>query len=199
VEITSNITKHNTKIDNMTITQTNLEGCYIIQPTIYTDERGYFLETFNAKTFLEKTNIAIQFVQDNESKSNYGVVRGLHFQTQENAQAKLVSVTKGKVLDVAVDIRVDSPTFLQHVAVELSGENKTQLFVPRGFAHGFAVLADDTIFSYKCDNFYNKNSEGGIAWDCPRLNIDWQIAKNECIISAKDAALLNANLYFETY
>jgi dTDP-4-dehydrorhamnose 3,5-epimerase len=182
----------------MTITQTKLAGCFIIQPNIFADERGYFLETFNAKTFLEKTTIDIHFVQDNESKSNYGVIRGLHFQKGENAQAKLVSVTKGKVLDIAVDIRIDSPTFLQHVAVELSGENKTQLFVPRGFAHGFAVLQDDTIFSYKCDNFYNKQSEAGIAWHCNLINIDWQIEKGNCMISEKDTILPDAKNYFAT-
>jgi dTDP-4-dehydrorhamnose 3,5-epimerase len=182
----------------MQVTQTKLDGCLLLQPTIFADERGYFVETFNAKTFLEKTNIAVQFVQDNESKSNTSVLRGLHFQTGEYAQAKLVSVTKGKVLDVAVDIRIGSPTFLQHVAVVLSGENKTQLFVPRGFAHGFAVLEDDTIFSYKCDNFYNKQSEGGLAWDCAMLQIDWQLDKSNCIISAKDAELMDSKLYFET-
>jgi dTDP-4-dehydrorhamnose 3,5-epimerase len=183
----------------MEIIETKLDGCFIIQPKIFADERGYFLETFNAKTFLEKTNLQLQFVQDNESKSNMGVVRGLHFQTGEHAQAKLVSVAKGKVLDVAVDVRPDSPTFLQHVAVELSGDNKTQLFVPRGFAHGFAVLEDDTIFTYKCDNFYNKQSEGGLAWNCAYLHIDWQIATEKCIISAKDAELLNAPLYCKTH
>jgi dTDP-4-dehydrorhamnose 3,5-epimerase len=194
----SSITKRNTKIDSMEVIETKLAGCLILQPTIFADERGYFLETFNAKTFFEKTNIDIRFVQDNESKSNYGVVRGLHFQTGEYAQAKLVSVAKGKVLDIAVDIRMDSPTFLQHIAVELSGENKTQLFIPRGFAHGFAVLEDDTIFTYKCDNFYNKASEDGIAWNCALLNINWQIDIEKCIISSKDFALMNSKQYFET-
>jgi dTDP-4-dehydrorhamnose 3,5-epimerase len=182
----------------MIITQTKLAGCLIIQPIIFADERGYFLETFNAKTFLEKTNLQIQFVQDNESKSNFGVVRGLHFQTGEHAQAKLVSVAKGKVLDIAVDIRPDSPTFLQHIAIELNDENKMQLFIPRGFAHGFAVLEDETIFTYKCDNFYNKQSEGGIKWNCELLNIDWQIPVDKCVISEKDSLLNNAATYFLT-
>jgi len=182
----------------MEVTQTKLEGCFILQPKIYADERGYFLETFNQKTFEEKTGLQINFVQDNESKSSYGVVRGLHFQNGEHAQAKLVSVGRGKVLDVAVDVRKDSPTFMQYVAIELSGQNKTQLFVPRGFAHGFAVLEDDTVFTYKCDNFDNKQSEAGLYLGDAQLDIDWQLPKEKWIISEKDQVLPNIEEYLKT-
>jgi dTDP-4-dehydrorhamnose 3,5-epimerase len=179
----------------MEIIETKLSGCLIIQPKIFADDRGYFLETFNAKTFAAKTGMHIQFVQDNESKSSFGVVRGLHMQTGEHAQAKLVSVTKGKVLDVAVDMRKDSPTFLQHVAVELSEQNKTQLFVPRGFAHGFVVLQDETIFSYKCDNFYNQPSEAGLHLGDESLGINWIVPANNWVMSAKDKALPSVEDY----
>jgi dTDP-4-dehydrorhamnose 3,5-epimerase len=179
----------------MEIIETKLNGCLIIQPKIFADDRGYFLETFNAKTFAAKTGMHIQFVQDNESKSSFGVVRGLHMQTGEHAQAKLVSVTKGKVLDVAVDMRKDSPTFLQHVAVELSEQNKTQLFVPRGFAHGFVVLQDETIFSYKCDNFYNQPSEAGLYLGDESLGINWIVPANKWVMSAKDKALPSVEDY----
>jgi dTDP-4-dehydrorhamnose 3,5-epimerase len=181
----------------MEIIETKLNECFMIQPKIFADDRGYFLETFNAKTFATKTGMHIQFVQDNESKSCYGVVRGLHMQTGEHAQAKLVSVTKGKVLDVAVDMRKNSPTFLQHVAVELSEQNKTQLFVPRGFAHGFVVLQDDTIFSYKCDNFYNQPSEAGLHLGDESLGIDWIVPSCQWIMSAKDQALPTVQTYLE--
>ena len=169
--------------------ETKLKGCFIMQPKIYTDERGYFFETFNQKTFNELTGLDISFVQDNESFSTKGVLRGLHYQTGDFAQAKLVRVIKGNVLDVAVDVRRNSKTFGKHITVELSGENKKQLFIPRGFAHGFVVLSETAIFSYKCDNFYNKASESGIIYNDSTLNIDWQLAKNELIISEKDMLL----------
>jgi dTDP-4-dehydrorhamnose 3,5-epimerase len=173
----------------MQIINTILSGCFIIEPRVFADERGYFFESFNQNTFQEKTGLNINFVQDNESKSNYGVVRGLHFQRGIWAQAKLVRVTSGKVIDVAVDLREDSPTYLQHVAVELSAENKRQLFVPRGFAHGFSVLEDNTQFNYKCDNYYNKESDGGIFLGDEKLNIDWQIPCEKWIVSEKDRIL----------
>jgi dTDP-4-dehydrorhamnose 3,5-epimerase len=173
----------------MQIIETGLSGCFIIEPRVFADERGYFFESFNAKTFKEKTGLSTAFVQDNESKSNYGVIRGLHFQTGAFAQAKLVRVTRGSVLDVAVDIRQDSPTYLQHIAVELSDTNKRQLFIPHGFAHGFAVLEDDTQFNYKCDNYYDKASEGGLYYNDPKLAIDWKIPADKQIISEKDMAL----------
>ena len=169
----------------MEVIQTAIEGLLIIQPRVFEDERGYFLETFSLKTFEEKVAKTL-FVQDNESKSQYGVLRGLHFQKPPFAQAKLVRVVKGCVLDVAVDIRKDSPTFGQHLAIELSGENKTQLFIPHGFAHGFAVLSEDAVFQYKCDNYYHPESEGAIAWDDPTLNIDWKLPLTDIILSEKD-------------
>jgi dTDP-4-dehydrorhamnose 3,5-epimerase len=169
----------------MEVIQTAIEGLLIIQPRVFEDERGYFLETFSLKTFEEKVAKTL-FVQDNESKSQYGVLRGLHFQKPPFAQAKLVRVVKGCVLDVAVDIRKDSPTFGQHLAIELSGENKTQLFIPHGFAHGFAVLSEDAVFQYKCDNYYAPAYEGAIRWDDPALHIDWQLSQNDIILSEKD-------------
>jgi dTDP-4-dehydrorhamnose 3,5-epimerase len=176
----------------MQIIATKLEGCYIIQPTVFADDRGYFLETYHQQSFTQAMGNPVHFVQDNESKSNANVIRGLHLQTGQHAQAKLVSVVQGAVLDVAVDMRPNSPTFLQHISVVLNAQNKTRLFVPRGFAHGFAVLENDTIFTYKCDNFYNKQSEAGIAWDCSLLAIDWQIKKQDAIISDKDLTLPSA-------
>jgi len=173
----------------MTIKETKLKGCFIIRPKIFEDNRGYFFETFNAKTFNELTGTNVSFIQDNESKSSKGVLRGLHYQIGKHAQAKLVRVVKGKVLDVAVDLRKDSPTFGEHIIIELSEENKTQLFVPRGFGHGFIVLEDHTIFSYKCDNFYNKAAEGGIIFDDKDLNIDWRLDEKEFIVSEKDLEL----------
>ncbi len=173
----------------MQVTPTHLQDCFILQPKVFTDDRGYFVESFNAQTFFEKTGLTVNFVQDNESKSNKNVVRGLHCQTGEFAQAKLVRVVKGAVLDVAVDLRKNSTTYLQHVMVELTEENKTQLFVPRGFVHGFMVLKDDTIFSYKCDNYYHKPSDAGIFWNDPALGISWPIDAANAIISAKDALL----------
>ncbi|WP_452230578.1 MULTISPECIES: dTDP-4-dehydrorhamnose 3,5-epimerase [unclassified Lacinutrix] len=169
--------------------ETKLEGCFILEPTIFEDKRGYFFESFNQEKFNTLINKKVDFVQDNESFSSKGVLRGLHYQVGEHAQAKLVRVVKGKVLDVAVDVRVNSKTFGQHVAVELSEDNKKQLFVPRGFAHGFIVLSDTAIFSYKCDNLYNKEAEGGVIFNDPKLKIDWQLPENELLVSEKDVIL----------
>ena len=168
----------------MNIIETNIEGVIIIEPRLFEDERGYFFESFNQKEFQEKV-CKTTFIQDNESKSSYGVIRGLHFQKPPFAQSKLVRVVKGSVLDVAVDIRKGSPTFGQHVAVELTEDNHRQFFIPRGFAHGFSVLSKEVIFQYKCDNFYAPQSEGAIAWDDPDLGIDWQISIDEILLSEK--------------
>lgn len=170
---------------------TEIKDCVIIKPTVFEDNRGYFFESFNEQKFNQLTGLNIHFVQDNQAKSNRGILRGLHFQKGEHAQAKLVRVLQGKVIDVAVDLRKDSPTYLQHVAVELSAENNLQLFVPRGFAHGYSVLEDNTIFFYKCDNFYNKESEGGLFYADPKLNINWQLNEDEVILSEKDKLLMN--------
>lgn len=170
----------------MNFIATKLEGCFIIEPKIITDERGYFMESFNEKTFQSAIGNTVHFVQDNQSYSSKGVLRGLHYQTGEHAQAKLVRVLSGEVLDVAVDIRPDSKTYGEFVAVVLSAENQKQFFVPRGFAHGFLVLSDTATFFYKCDNFYNKESEGGIIYNDATLNIDWNFPKDLLIISAKD-------------
>ena len=170
----------------MNIEATKLGGCFVINPTIFSDERGYFFESFNRQKFKTLTGADTLFVQDNESKSTYGTIRGLHAQTAPYAQAKLVRVTKGIVLDVAVDFRPDSPTYLQHITQILSEENKKQLFVPRGFLHGFAVLSDIAIFSYKCDNYYHKSAEIGIHIDDPSLNINWEIPIEDRILSEKD-------------
>ena len=173
----------------MTAIETQLKGCFIIEPKVLEDHRGYFFESFNQNKFNDLIGKNIDFVQDNESFSSKGVLRGLHFQTGEYAQAKLVRVVKGTVLDVVVDIRRGSPTFSKHFSIELSEESKTQLFVPRGFAHGFIALSDTAIFSYKCDNFYNKSSEQGLRFDDPSLGIDWKLPPNEFIVSEKDLAL----------
>lgn len=170
----------------MNFIPTKLQGCYIIEPKIIQDERGYFMESFNEKTFQNGVGQAVHFVQDNQSFSSKGVLRGLHYQTGEYAQAKLVRVLQGEVLDVAVDIRPDSPTFGQYEAVILSGENQRQFFVPRGFAHGFLVLSETATFFYKCDNFYNKESEGGIIYNDENININWQFSLEDLIISEKD-------------
>jgi len=175
----------------MIVKETKLKGCFIIEPQVFKDKRGYFVESYNQKTFNKILGLDINFVQDNESQSSKGVLRGLHYQLGKNAQAKLVRVIKGKVLDVVVDLRPISSTFGEHLAIELSEENKTQFFVPRGFAHGFLVLEDETIFSYKCDNFYNKESEAGIIYNDKDLAIDWKFPKNELIISEKDILLPN--------
>ena len=173
----------------MKATETKLKGCFILEPTIFEDKRGYFFKSFNQEKFNSLINKQVDFVQDNESFSSKGVLRGLHYQIGEHAQAKLVRVIKGKVLDVAVDVRANSNTFGQHVAVELTEKNKKQLFVPRGFAHGFIVLSDTAIFAYKCDNLYNKASEGGIIFNDPKLNIDWQLPEKELLVSYKDVVL----------
>jgi dTDP-4-dehydrorhamnose 3,5-epimerase len=170
----------------MNFIQTKLEGCYIIEPKIINDERGYFMESFNQATFQKGIGQKVHFVQDNQSFSTKGVLRGLHYQAGEHAQAKLVRVLHGDVLDVAVDIRPESETFGQYEAVLLTGENQTQFFVPRGFAHGFLVLSDTATFFYKCDNFYNKESEGGIIYNDETIAIDWQFPLEKLIISHKD-------------
>ena len=167
------------------VISTDIDGVKIIKPTLFNDDRGYFFESFSDKEFREKV-CDTTFVQDNESKSSYGVIRGLHYQYGEHAQSKLVRVVKGCVLDVAVDIRIGSPTFGQYVAVELSEDNHTQLFIPRGFAHGFSVLSDEAIFQYKCDNFYCKESERGLALDDSLLAINWLVDDDKKIISEKD-------------
>ena len=169
----------------MEVIKTDIDGVVIIEPRIFRDERGYFFESFSQRDFQEKVCRTV-FVQDNESKSSYGVLRGLHFQKPPYAQSKLVRVIRGAVLDVAVDIRKGSPTFGQHVAVELTGENHRQFFIPRGFAHGFSVLTDEVIFQYKCDNFYAPQSEGALAWDDPDLGIDWRIPTDKVLLSEKD-------------
>ncbi|AEH00876.1 dTDP-4-dehydrorhamnose 3,5-epimerase [Lacinutrix sp. 5H-3-7-4] len=173
----------------MKVLETKLKDCFILEPNVFNDSRGYFFESFNAKTFIEHVNSKTVFLQDNESFSTKGVLRGLHYQTGEYAQAKLVRVVQGSVLDVAVDLRQDSKTFGQHVAVELSAENKKQLFVPRGFAHGFIVLSDTAIFSYKCDNYYNKASEAGIIYNDKDLKIDWKLNESDFLVSDKDLVL----------
>lgn len=169
----------------MKVIDTSIEGAYIIEPRIFSDSRGYFFESYSQKEFDEKIG-PIRFVQDNESYSSYGVLRGLHFQKPPFVQSKLVRVISGRVLDVAVDIRKGSPTYGQHVAVELSGENHRQFFIPRGFAHGFVVLSETALFQYKCDNFYAPQSEGAIAWDDPELAIDWRIPADRILLSEKD-------------
>ncbi len=169
----------------MKVIPTAIEGVVVIEPDLFGDERGYFFESFSERRFCEQVR-SVRFVQDNESKSAYGVLRGLHFQKPPHAQSKLVRVIKGEVLDVAVDIRRGSPTFGQHVAVELTAENHRQLFIPRGFAHGFSVLSDEAIFQYKCDNYYAPQSEGSVAWNDPDLAIDWRIPTDKVLLSEKD-------------
>ena len=169
----------------MNFIKTAIDGVIIIEPKVFEDSRGYFFESYNEAEFI-KNGMTAHFVQDNQSFSTYGVVRGLHCQLGEHAQAKLVRVLEGKVLDVAVDIRPNSPTFGKHVAVELSAENKRQLFIPRGFLHGFSVLSEKAVFAYKCDNFYCKESEFGIRYDDPEIGVDWQIPQNKIITSEKD-------------
>jgi dTDP-4-dehydrorhamnose 3,5-epimerase len=169
----------------MDVIKTNIEGVVIIEPRIFKDARGYFFESFSQREFEEKVG-KIQFVQDNESMSSYGVMRGLHFQRPPFTQSKLVRVIRGAVLDVAVDIRKNSPTYGKHVAVELTEDNHRQFFVPRGFAHGFAVLSDEAIFQYKCDNFYAPQADGGINILDGNLGIDWHIPMDKAILSEKD-------------
>ncbi len=169
----------------MKVIKTKLEGVVIIEPQVFFDDRGYFFESFSQQRFNEQV-APITFVQDNESKSSYGVLRGLHFQKPPFAQSKLVRVVKGKVLDVAVDLRKGSPTFGQYESVVLSEENKRQFFIPQGFAHGFAVLSEEAIFQYKCDNYYAPQSEGSVRWNDPTIAIDWQLLEKDIILSAKD-------------
>ncbi|GGE32308.1 dTDP-4-dehydrorhamnose 3,5-epimerase [Psychroflexus planctonicus] len=173
----------------MTITKTNIQEAYIIQPQVFKDERGYFFESFNQEKFQNETRITTQFVQDNESMSNYGVIRGLHAQSGEFAQAKLIRVIQGKVLDVIVDARKESPTYGEIFTIELNAENKKQLFVPKGCLHGFSVLEDQTIFSYKCDAYYNKASEIGVHPLDQSLAIHWQVPEDKQLLSEKDRLL----------
>ncbi len=165
--------------------ETPIPGVLVLEPRIFGDSRGYFFESFSRREFVQKV-METEFVQDNESRSSFGVIRGLHFQKPPFAQSKLVRVVEGAVLDVAVDIRRGSPTFGRHVAVELSGENHRQVFIPRGFAHGFSVLSESVVFQYKCDNFYAPDSEGALAWNDPDLGIDWRIPPEKAILSDKD-------------
>jgi dTDP-4-dehydrorhamnose 3,5-epimerase len=171
--------------------ETKLKGCFVLEPKIIKDERGYFMESFNEKTFQEGVGQKVTFVQDNQSFSTKGVLRGMHYQCGEHAQAKLVRVLDGEVLDVAVDLRPGSLTYGQYEAVVLSAENQTQFFVPRGFAHGFLVLSQTATFFYKCDNFYNKESEGGLIYNDETVNIDWNFPLQKLIISNKDKVLPN--------
>ena len=172
----------------MKITKTALDGVVIIEPQVFEDARGYFFESWN-KAKMEEAGLNYDFIQDNQSKSCYGTIRGIHFQKGEFSQAKLVRVLQGTVLDVAVDLRKDSKTFVQHVAVELSAENNRQLMIPRGFGHGFSVLTPTAVFAYKCDNVYNKASEAGIRFDDPALGIDWKVKPEEAVLSDKDKIL----------
>ena len=169
----------------MKLLKTSLEGVVIVEPRLFQVDRGYFFESYNEQEFIAN-GITNRFVQDNQSKSSYGVVRGLHCQLGEHAQAKLVRVLEGTVLDVAVDFRKDSPTFLKHVAVELSAQNNRQLFIPRGFLHGFSVLSETAVFAYKCDNLYCKESEFGIRFDDPTIGVDWQVPADKILVSDKD-------------
>ena len=169
----------------MNVIKTKIEGLVIIEPKVFFDGRGYFFESFSQQRFNELV-APVTFVQDNESRSKYGVLRGLHFQKPPYAQSKLVRVVKGVVLDVAVDLRKDSPTFGQYESVVLSEENKRQFFIPQGFAHGFAVLSEEAIFQYKCDNYYAPQSEGSVRWNDPTIAIDWQLPEKDIILSAKD-------------
>ncbi|PVW15142.1 dTDP-4-dehydrorhamnose 3,5-epimerase [Marixanthomonas spongiae] len=173
----------------MELQQTTLKDCFILKPRIFQDERGFFSETYNKNTFKETTGLDIDFVQDNQSSSTYGVLRGLHFQKGPMAQSKLVRVVKGKVLDIVVDIRKDSETFGKHFSIVLDDVEQKQLFVPRGFAHGFVTLSETSVFAYKCDNFYDKTSEGGISYKDATLQLDWHLPEEALIISEKDQQL----------
>jgi dTDP-4-dehydrorhamnose 3,5-epimerase len=173
----------------MKFIETKLKGCFILEPNVIHDDRGYFMESFNENTFYKGIGQKVTFVQDNQSFSSKGVLRGLHYQTGEHAQAKLVRVLQGEVLDVAVDLRPNSETFGQYETVLLTAENQTQFFIPRGFAHGFLVLSETATFFYKCDNFYNKDSEGGLLFNDTTVNIDWNFPIEQLIISEKDKIL----------
>lgn len=181
----------------MTTEETHIKDCYVITPKVISDERGSFFESFNKKIFYDFTGLEIQFVQDNQSKSNRGVLRGLHYQTGEYAQAKLVRVTKGSVLDVCVDLRQNSKTFGETFAIILDDISCQQLYIPRGFAHGFLVLEDNTIFNYKCDNYFNKASESGIIYNDNFLNIDWNFPSEKIILSDKDQQLETFDTLFK--
>lgn len=170
----------------MEIIKTAIEGVLVVKPRVFSDDRGYFFESYSARVFKEAAGFDVEFVQDNQARSVYGVVRGLHFQKGEHAQAKLVRVSEGRVLDVAVDIRKGSPTFGRHVAVELSSDNFLQLFIPRGFAHGYAVLSPEAVFQYKTDNYYCPSAEGAVLWNDPSLGIDWRLPESDIILSEKD-------------
>lgn len=170
----------------MKIKETGIQGLLIVEPDVYGDSRGYFFEAFSRRKFEEATGLVPDFVQDNESLSTYGVVRGLHYQKPPHAQAKLVRVARGRVLDVALDLRPDSPTFGKYAAVELSGENHRQLYIPKGFAHGFSVLSEEAVLQYKCDDYYAPECEAGIAWNDEELGIDWMVPEDKIILSAKD-------------
>ena len=184
----------------MEVIKTDIDGLVILEPKVFKDSRGYFFESFSQREFEEKVR-KVNFVQDNESMSTYGVMRGLHFQRPPYSQSKLVRCVKGKVLDVAVDIRKGSPTFGKYVAVELTEDNHRQLFVPRGFAHGFSVLSEEAIFQYKCDNLYAPQAEGAIAWNDPEIGIEWGLPAEDVLLSAKDAAhpLLKDSEYLFDY
>ncbi|WP_310555276.1 dTDP-4-dehydrorhamnose 3,5-epimerase [Flavobacterium sp.] len=173
----------------MNFIPTHLSGCFVLEPKVFKDERGYFMESFNETTFNNAVGQKVHFVQDNQSFSSKGVLRGLHYQTGEFAQAKLVRVLEGEVLDIAVDLRPESSTYGQSFSILLSAENQKQLFIPRGFAHGFLVTSETAIFFYKCDNFYNKDSEGGLIYNDPALGIDWNFPEEKLIISEKDVVL----------
>ncbi|MFI5158061.1 MAG: dTDP-4-dehydrorhamnose 3,5-epimerase [Sphingobacteriales bacterium] len=173
----------------MTIIPTPLAGCFILTPRVFNDERGHFFESFNQRSFAELVDKNVNFVQDNQSFSTKGVLRGLHLQKGEHAQSKLVRVTQGEVQDIAVDLRKNSPTYGQYVSVILSEQNHQQLFIPKGFAHGFLVLSPTAIFQYKCDNYYNKESEGGLHYADPSINIKWELGESELVVSEKDKEL----------
>ena len=170
----------------MRVLKTDIEGVLIVEPTVHGDQRGYFMESFSERDFEAATGLNVRFVQDNESRSRRGVLRGLHFQREPYAQAKLVRVVQGRVLDVAVDIRPGSATFGRYVAVELSADNHRQLFIPKGFAHGYVVLEEDTVFQYKCDEYYHPESEDGVAWNDSQIGIEWPLTESEIILSPKD-------------
>nr|WP_321415350.1 dTDP-4-dehydrorhamnose 3,5-epimerase [uncultured Allomuricauda sp.] len=179
--------------------ETNLKGCFVLEPKVFEDNRGYFFEAYNHRTFCEAIDKEINFVQDNQSFSTKGVLRGLHFQTGQYAQAKLVSVIQGRIQDVVVDLRKDSPTFGQHISVELSSRNKKRLFVPRGFAHGFLTLSQSAEVIYKCDNYYRKEAEGVIRYNNKELNIQWELSRDEVVLSDRDQKTEDTNIYLRRH
>lgn len=181
----------------MKLKETNISGLLVIEPDVFHDGRGCFFESFSARKFEELTGLKVEFVQDNESHSVYGTVRGLHFQTGDHAQAKLVRVVSGRVLDVAVDLREGSPTFGRYFSIELSGENRLQMFIPKGFAHGFSVLSETAVFQYKCDSYYAPQAEGALMWNDPDLAIDWNIPMEDALVSEKDSRNKTFKEYLE--